>query len=281
MGDIAFKTYALVGDDLSNTFLSKIQNAVFDELNLEACYLPFSVKKDDFGKSISLLKAEFAGFNVAAPFQRAIVRFMDVLDDTAKATGTVNTVKCDNGKLYGYNTATKGFADSLIGAKINFFDKDILLIGTGGTAKSIAHVLLDKGAFLTIVTRDFAKAIAFKEELQVLYNKNRIRAIKGVLPSERFFAVVNAASVELETRFSDMAVHDETYKEINFIYEFFVDEKSFFLKKAIEYGIKYQNGLDMLFYSALASQKIWQGEEIYSRLNVMALEKIKEQILDK
>lgn len=281
MEDIAIKTYAMVGEDISNTFLSKIQNAVFDELSLEACYIPFSVKRDDFSKSIGLLKEEFSGFNVAAPYQRAIVKYMDMLDDTAKATGTVNTVKCENGKLYGYNTDIKGFLDSLIGSHINFFDKDILLIGTGGTAKSIAHALLDKGAFLTIVTRDFAKALAFKEELQVFYNKNRIRAIKGVMPSERFFAVVNAASVELESRFSDMAVHDETYKEIKYIYEFFVDEKSFFLKKAIEYGIKYQNGLDMLFYSALAAQKIWQGEDIYSRLNVMALEKIKEQILDK
>jgi len=281
LGDIAFMTYALVGEDISNTFLSKIQNSVFDELNLQACYIPFSVKKDDFSKSIGLLREEFSGFNVASPYKRAIVKYMDALDDTAKATGTVNTVKCEDGKLYGYNTDTIGFLDSLVGTRINLFDKDILLIGTGGTAKSIAHVLLDKGAFLTIVTRDYAKALNFKEELQVFYNKNRIRAIKGVLPSERFFAVVNAASVELETRFSDMAVHDETYRDIKFIYEFFVDEKSFFLKKAIEFGIQYKNGLDMLFYSALESQKIWQGEEIYSHLNVMALEKIKEQILDK
>ena len=279
MLDDNLKTYALVGEDIANSFLSTIQNSVFDELSLDACYIPFSVKKEDLKSSVEILRESFAGFNVASPYKRAIAKYIDVLDDKAKTTGTVNTVKCVDGVLYGYNTDTKGFLDSLIGEKINFFDKDILIIGTGGTAKSIAHVLLDKGAFLTIVTRDFGKAMAFKEELQTIYNKNRIRVIKGVLPSEKFFAIINAASVELETRFSDMAIHDETYKELKYIYEFYICQTSFFLKKALEYGIQYKNGLDMLFYSALASQKIWLGEDLYSKLNVAALEKIKDQLL--
>lgn len=279
LGD-AVKTYALVGEDIANTFLSTIQNSVFDELSLDACYIPFSVKKEDLKSSVEILRESFAGFNVASPYKRAVTRFMDELSDTARITGTVNTVKNVNGKLYGYNTDTTGFLDSLIGEKINFYDRDILIIGTGGTAKSIAHVLLDKGAFLTIVTRDFGKATAFKDELQALYNKNRIRAIKGVLPSEKFFAIINAASVELETKFSDMAIHDETYRDIKYIYEFYVCQASFFLKKAMQYGIKYKNGLDMLFYSALASQKIWLGEELYAKLNFTALESIKDQLLN-
>jgi shikimate dehydrogenase len=263
-----------VGEDSANNLFSSVQNAVFDALSMEACYLPFSVKSEDLKSSVEILRESFAGFNVAAPYQYDIIKYMDVLDDSAKSSGVVNTVKCAKGKLYGYNTQTGAVLESLSKENIKFYDKDILIIGAGGMAKSIAHALLGEGAFITIVSMDFAQSSALQQELQKSYNKNRVRALKGVLPPESFFAIFDAASTDLEARFAQNALLEETIKEASFIYEILCPA-GYFEKKARELGIQYQNGRETLVLSALSSQKIWLGDETFSRINEEAINNIK------
>ena len=116
---------------------------------------------------------------------------LDRLDESAKKAGIVNTVKVENEKMIGYNTDMVGFERSLIGYMGNLYDKEALLIGSGGAAYAVAHVLLEKGAFVTILSRNISHAFTLKDILQKKYNKNRVKVLKGLSPSDEFFAIVN------------------------------------------------------------------------------------------
>ena len=147
----------------------------------------------------------------------------------------------------------------------------MLLIGAGGAAYAAANVLLEKGAFLTIVSRNFANAMKLKSSLQKRYNKNRIKVIKGLSHSDEFFAVFNMAAVDIESKQSEITIHAHTYQQMKYAYEVSYRD-TVFLNKAADFGAKTKNGYDMLFYHAIGALKIWQGEN--TGLDVAAITKL-------
>ncbi len=272
---VDYKTYGLLGEAISKSISPQIYNALFQELKIPAVYMPFAVSRDKFITALPILREHFAGFTVAAPYRLDIVAHLDHLDETARRIGAVNTVKVNGGKTTGYNTDTAAFDRSLIGFAGNLFDKDVLLIGAGGAAYAAANVLLEKGAFLTIVSRNVANAMKLQSSLQKRYNKNRIKVIKGLSHSDEFFAVFNMAAVDIESKQSEITIHAHTYQQMKYAYEVSYRD-TVFLNKADDFGAKTKNGYDMLFYHAIGALKIWQGEN--TGLDVAVITKLYDHV---
>ena len=217
---VDFKTYGLFGEKLSRALLPQIFNALFDMLNIEAIFLPFPVEREArFLTALPVLRSDFAGFSVTMPFRREIIAHLDSIDESVKQAGTVNTVKVTDGKMAGYNTEMVGFERSLIGFMSGMYDKDVLLVGSGGAAHALAHVLLEKGAFLTIMSRSESHAYALKDALHKTYNKNRVKVAKALAHSDTFFAAFNATAVDLASAASEISIHDNTYKSFEYAYD--------------------------------------------------------------
>jgi len=257
---VDYKTYGLLGEKVSKSLSPQIYNALFQELKIPAVYMPYAVPREKFITALPILREHFAGFTVAAPYRLDIVAHLDKLDETARRVGAVNTVKVDEGKTTGYNTDLAAFDRSLIGFAGNLFDKDVLLIGAGGAAYAASNVLLEKGAFLTILSRNVANAMELQSSLQKRYNKNRIKVIKGLSHSDEFFAVFNAAAVDIESKQPEITIHSHTYQQMKYAYDVSCGDTAF-LRKAEDFGAKTKNGYDMLFYHAIGALKIWQGDD--------------------
>lgn len=255
-----YQTYGLLGERVSGSQSPQIYNAMFQELNVPAVYMPFPVPKEQFISALPVLRSSFAGFNVEVPFRLDIMPHLDRLDISAKKAGAANTVLVENRKLTGYNTDMVGFDRSLIGFVGNMYDKDVLLIGSGGAAHAIANILLEKGAFVTIISRHIASAVMLQEFLHEHYNKNRVRVVKGLSHSDTYFAIFNTAAVDIESRQSEIAVHTHTYQNLKFAYDVSF-HKTAFLKKAKDFGAKVKTGFDMLFYTSARSLEIWLGKD--------------------
>ncbi len=87
------------------------------------------------------------GFNVTIPYKEKVYALCDVLTDRAKKIGCVNTVKkMPDGKIYGDNTDYYGFSYMVKKLGVKIRDRKILIIGSGGTAKTATAVLTDMGA---------------------------------------------------------------------------------------------------------------------------------------
>jgi shikimate dehydrogenase len=144
-------------------------NNAFKHFNIDAKSIVLSprvskITKEDLDLTLKIYRDDkrfkVGGFGVG--FKDQSIELLDELDSSALNVGAANFVKKNNeGKLVGYNTDGLGFVQGL---KENFSalkelkNKKVLLLGSGGTANSIAFALVKEGVELIIANRTEEKA---------------------------------------------------------------------------------------------------------------------------
>lgn len=93
-----------------------------------------------------LLEKNFDGINVTIPYKETVIPYLDFVDEGAKAVSAVNTIVKKDGLLFGYNTDVFGMEYALKHYKIEVKNKNILILGSGGTAKSANYLCQKLGA---------------------------------------------------------------------------------------------------------------------------------------
>ena len=95
---------------------------------------------------------QLAGLNVTVPHKKAIVPFLHGMSQEAERLGAVNTlVKTEQGWV-GHNTDVWGFKRS-IQPFLNNRHERALVLGTGGSAAAVHHVLAGLGIESVAVSR--------------------------------------------------------------------------------------------------------------------------------
>ena len=131
--------YGLIGEKLGHSFSKEIHAKIgnYD-------YALREIEKENLKTFIK--ERDFLGINVTIPYKETVIQYLDEVDESAKKIGAVNTVVNKNGKLYGYNTDYFGAKACLIQGKIDVKGKKVLILGTGGTSKTLSCVVADMGA---------------------------------------------------------------------------------------------------------------------------------------
>jgi len=132
---------SLIGKPVSHSSGQYIYNKIFDKYNIDSIYLSIDLDENNIKKFIDYSKRNFIGFNVTSPYKEEIIKYLDDIDLTARNIGSVNLVKNVFGKLYGYNSDYNGFLFLLKNNNINLNNKNILILGTGGIAKTIIYAI--------------------------------------------------------------------------------------------------------------------------------------------
>ena len=89
---------------------------------------------------------DFAALNVTIPYKKAVIPYLEELDERARRIGAVNTIVNDHGRLIGKNTDYYGCRFMLEQAGIEIQDRKVILLGNGGAAQAVPAVLEDLGA---------------------------------------------------------------------------------------------------------------------------------------
>ena len=131
--------YGCIGEHLAHSFSKEIHNKIAD-YNYELCEIARE-NLDDFMK-----EKNFKAINVTIPYKEAVIPYLYYIDDSAKEIGAVNTIVNKDGKLYGYNTDFMGMSVHADKTGLDFKDKKVLVLGTGGTSKTATAVAKSKGA---------------------------------------------------------------------------------------------------------------------------------------
>ena len=147
--------YALIGEKLGHSFSVPIHNAFGND-----DYTLTEIPKEELDAFMQ--KREFEGINVTIPYKQAVMPYC-ILDEAAKEIGAVNTIVNKGGTLYGYNTDAYGLNemmdDATNGDASVFQGKNAVILGAGGTAKTAAYVLRNKGVKqITVLARNIEKA---------------------------------------------------------------------------------------------------------------------------
>jgi len=145
-----FNIYGVIGNPVNKSKGYLVHNRALAEIGSPDIYLPLLV--DNPAKFIDDFKDRLAGFSITMPFKEVIARHLDRVDDQAKRIGAVNTVKNEAGRLVGYNTDGLGALKALE-ERGSLKGKNVLILGSGGTAKAIGHGVAGKGGKITVTYR--------------------------------------------------------------------------------------------------------------------------------
>ena len=170
----------VIGDTPSHYSRSpRLWNAAFDDLGINAVYLPFDVDDAHVGNLLAALKdtERFIGVNVTVPYKVRVTDYLDELDPGAQRIQAVNTiVRSRSGRLIGYNTDGEGFIESILtrqpgraeGFLSSLKEMTVLLLGAGGSARAVAFHVSDllEGGQLVICNRTLQHAISLAADLQ-------------------------------------------------------------------------------------------------------------------
>ena len=131
--------YGLIGEKLGHSFSKEIHNSLGNyEYELKEI-APENLK--DF-----ICSKNFKAINVTIPYKETVIEFLDEISDSAREIGAVNTIVNRNGKLCGFNTDFLGFKELILKEGIEFKDKKVLILGSGGTSKTAKAVAMSLGA---------------------------------------------------------------------------------------------------------------------------------------
>ncbi len=131
--------FGCIGKKLSHSFSKELHEQLYN-CKYELCELSEN-ELDSFFKS-----RDFKGINVTMPYKTAVIPFLDEIDEYAEKIGVVNTVVNKNGRLSGYNTDFFGMSNAVNRFMPDVNDKNVLILGTGGTAKTAEAVFNYLGA---------------------------------------------------------------------------------------------------------------------------------------
>jgi len=259
----------LFGYPVEHSFSPIMQNAAFSFLGLDYIYVPYCVAPAGLESATkAIVSLEMVGVNVTIPHKEKICRYLDQIAPEAKIAGAVNTVVNNKGKLYGYNTDGAGFLRSLK-EEAGFLPagKNVLIIGAGGAARSIAVELAMLGArLITIINRKPERAIAI---MRLLTEQTSIKQVKITQTGEEVKKSVQEADLIVQATPLGMYPNEDVC--INFPFEYIQPDQVIcdlvynppvtkFMKNArIAGGVKVINGIGMLLYQGVLAFEYWTG----------------------
>ena len=234
------KLYGLIGAKLGHSY-SKIIHEQLAGYQYELIPLPTEAEARAF-----MEKRAFAAINVTIPYKQLVIPYCDVVDPKAKEIGAVNTIVNRDGKLYGYNTDYTGFSYLARVHRVDFADKTVLILGTGGTHSTVEAVCRDGGAKEILSASRTGKygALTYNEamrrrDVQIIVNTTPC----GMYPNVGQCMLAPTAFPELE------AVLDVVYNPF----------RTELLLRAEEHGVKTAGGFEMLVAQAVYAAQYFTG----------------------
>lgn len=263
------KWFAVIGDPIEHSKSPAMHNAWFEEMSIDATYIPVHVSSESLESAVAGFKTLGAsGWNITIPHKTAIIPYLDELDELAQKMGAVNTVvRTKEGKLKGYNTDGVGFVRSLeesVGKSHK--DKRVLLIGAGGAARGIAFAMQQQGyKNLTIANRTMANAQAIVDEMGI---GNAISLAEAEESLADFGILVQMTSAGLATGNFSMPFSLERLTKGAIVADIVYNPlMTPFLKAAEEKGATVVTGLGMFVHQGAVAFEHWLGE--YPNTNSM------------
>ena len=143
------RLFGIIGDPVGPLRSPALFNQAFARLRRDAVFLPFQVPDGALPaawRGLTLLE-NLEGLVITMPHKTAVLPLLDALGPTARATGTVNTVRRrPGGGWEGEMFDGEGFRDGLERAGHAVAGATILQIGCGAAGRAIAHALARAGA---------------------------------------------------------------------------------------------------------------------------------------
>ena len=256
-----FKKFAVIGSPIDHSLSPKIHSIFAKELGIEITYEAIKIEPMHFDSSVNRLFDEgYAGLNVTLPLKELAFNFADELTEDSNLSGSVNTLWKEDGTIHGDSTDGRGLVRDLQERKINLKNKEIVILGAGGSAKAIIPSLLKEDPKrISIGNRTFVKAEKLEESFSSSKNKMNLFEMSEKLNFKPDI-IVNSTSAGIKNE--NIELPADILSKDAYVYDLSYSlEDTPFIKLVKSRGIeKYHDGIGMLIHQAALSFKIWNNQ---------------------
>ncbi|SFE59063.1 shikimate kinase [Peptostreptococcus sp. D1] len=291
------KKNMLFGSTLSHSLSPEIHEYIYNIIGYDSTYELAEFKENELQKYIEKLSKFDINANVTIPYKEKVLPYLDFLDETAQIIGSVNTIKSENGRLFGYNTDYYGLSETL--KHYNISGKAFLILGYGGAAKAVIQYLIDNNAekvFVATRKKELHRKLIDNEQTKLCeniqaksYESTQIKSyidkqiksyenaqIKSCGISEKIefisysdianisgFGIINTTPIGMHPNIRSCPVSPCVFKNFKFALDLiYMPMRTSFLISAENAGLTGINGLKMLVYQAIKAIEIWTGIEM-------------------
>ena len=252
--------YAVMGNPISHSKSPSIHTLFAEQTQQSILYTAIHVDLGGFKQAVGNFAASSGkGLNITVPFKQEAWELVTERSERAERAGAVNTIKIEDGKLFGDNTDGVGLVNDLtINHGIELKGKTVLLMGAGGAARGVLIPLLkQKPSSLFIANRTPDKAKDLADDFSDAGN------VKGggyeAIEELKFDVVINATAASLQGDLPPLA--DTLLNDNASCYDMMYSAKPTpFMQWAKQHNAKnILDGLGMLVEQAAESFLIWRG----------------------
>ena len=251
--------YAVIGNPIDHSLSPAIHDQFAKQIRLSVSYEKIQAPLDGFTVAAkNFISSGALGFNVTVPFKVEAYDLVDSYTLNAKTAGAVNTIKVENGSLYGENTDGIGIVNDLCNnLQQSIKGKEILIIGAGGATQGILLPLLECHPDRILVAnrtkaRSLKLASNFSEYGKVCgFGLDQIKA-------KPVDIIINATSASLDGKIPEIPPGVATGA---LCYDLMYGKQTPFMKWAMKNSaLSVTDGLGMLVEQAASAFAFWHGK---------------------
>ncbi|MGY8697979.1 MAG: shikimate dehydrogenase [bacterium] len=256
------RIYGIIGYPVEHSFSPRMHNAAFSALKMDARYLAFPVKPEQVQQALEGIRVlNISGINVTVPHKSSVIPYLDEVTPLAQKLGAVNTILNVDGRLSGTNTDISGFVRSLGALKFSPKNKNVAVLGAGGSARAVLAGLADAGASRILIhNRTAGHAESLVTEFSHNFPETQLTAVSlQTVQDSNLDLLVNTTTVGMESDESplDLSQCVKIEHVLDLIYS---PAKTRLLRQAEELGIPAVNGSGMLLYQGCDAFTFWTGK---------------------
>ncbi len=253
------RIFGITGNPLAATSSPLIHNKGYIKQGIDAVYVP--LKAENIEEALEFAsEVGITGLSITIPFKETVLPNLDQISAQAGEIGACNTILKTGDVWNGYNSDAPGFSRALIeflGRK-DLHRLRVAIIGAGGAAKAIAHVVKQLGGKACIFNRTTDKA----RELAQQYNFKwaTLDAGNRILLESYSDVIIQTTSVGMSPNVDDDPIDFYAFNGNEAVYDvIYHPEKTRMLKRAQKAGCRTCNGYTMLQYQAYLQFKLFTG----------------------
>ena len=248
-----FKIYGVIGNPVSKSMGYLVHNCAFHEEGSPDIYVSFLV--ENVGKFFNSFKNFFSGLSVTMPEKEQIMPLLDRIDEAAKKIGAVNTVVKEGEDWVGYNTDCSG-AISALESCTSLQGKNILILGSGGTAKAIGYGVKEKGGKLTVTynkNKERGETLAKELGCELVHSRDA-----GTRPID---VLINCSPVGMSPNITESPFLARDFKEGMVVFDSVYNPlETRLLREAKAAGCKVIPGYELFINQAARQFELWTGQ---------------------
>jgi len=228
-------------------------------------YMPLHVRPGQLESAIrGIVALGYRGVNVTIPHKENVMQYLDVIDESARLIGAVNTIVNEEGKLTGYNTDGIGYVRSLKEEAVSeLAGKRIAVLGAGGAARGVIYaVALEKPERISILNRTADRAVALASDLRVHglgdITGSGMEEAAAILASADI--VINTTAAGMHPNVDDLPVDPALIQAGAAVSDLIYNPlETRLLREARQRGCTVHGGLGMFIYQGAVAFEHWLG----------------------